>query len=81
MTPKLRLREHARNTLLSWIRKLRLPGRARITTSTHIIEAPATHAEQSEGDQVSQAECDTNSNYMLEGNGPRRVLRITYQYR
>ena len=81
MTPKLRLREQARNTLLSWILKLRLPGRARIITSTYIMEAPATHAEQRGNDKISQPERDTKSSYTLEENGPRSVLRITYQCR
>lgn len=34
MTPKLRLREQARNKLLSWMRKLRLAGSWRTRIST-----------------------------------------------
>ena len=46
MTPKLRLREHARKTLLSSMRKLRLPGNRRTIVSTQMIAAPKTQAVQ-----------------------------------
>lgn len=45
MTPKLRLREHARKALLSSMRKLCLPGKRRTNTSTQMTEAPKTQAE------------------------------------
>lgn len=44
MTPKLRLSEQARKTLLSSMRKLRLPGNRRTMLSTHMMAAPKTHA-------------------------------------
>lgn len=45
ITPKLRLREADKNESLSWILKVFFPGNCRTMTSTHIIEAPTTHAE------------------------------------
>ena len=44
MTPKLKLSEHARNALLSWMRKWRFPGRSRIGMSMRMTEAPRMHA-------------------------------------
>lgn len=47
MTPKLRLSEHARKTLLSCMRKFRCPGKSRTMTSTQMMAAPNTQASQS----------------------------------
>ena len=44
MTPKLRLREQARKTLLSCMRNDRLPGKSRTMASTQMMEAPKTQA-------------------------------------
>ena len=44
MTPKLRLSEHARKTLLSCMRKLRWPGMRWTTRSTQMTLAPRTQA-------------------------------------
>ena len=44
ITPKLKLSEQARNTLLSWMRKLRLLGIKRTRISTQIMLEPATQA-------------------------------------
>lgn len=44
MTPKLKLSEHARKMLLSWIRKLALPGIRRTKASTQMMDAPKTQA-------------------------------------
>lgn len=44
MTPKLKLREQARNVLLSCILKSFLPGRSRTKISTQMTLAPKTQA-------------------------------------
>lgn len=44
MTPKLRLSEHARKTLLSSMRKFFWPGIILTKTSTQMIDAPKTQA-------------------------------------
>ena len=44
MTPKLRLSEQARKTLLSCMRKPFWPGKRRTTTSTQMMAAPKTQA-------------------------------------
>jgi hypothetical protein len=44
MTPKLRLREQARKTLLSSMRKFRLPGNSLTIASTQMIDAPKRQA-------------------------------------
>lgn len=44
ITPKLKLREHARKTLLSSILKRFWPGNRRTTESTQMIKAPAMQA-------------------------------------
>lgn len=44
MTPKLKLSEHARKMLLSWIRKFDLPGMRRTKASTQMMDAPKTQA-------------------------------------
>jgi len=44
ITPKLKLSEHARNVLLSWMRKSFLPGIRRTKISTQMTFAPRTHA-------------------------------------
>jgi hypothetical protein len=44
MTPKLKLSELARKTLLSCMRKPRFPGNWRTMMSTHMMDAPMTQA-------------------------------------
>lgn len=44
ITPKLKLRDTDRKESLSWILKFFLPGNCLMRTSTHITEAPRTHA-------------------------------------
>lgn len=44
MTPKLRLSEQARKTLLSWMLKCRLLGIKRTSRSTQMMHAPSTQA-------------------------------------
>lgn len=44
MTPKLKLSEHARKALLSWMRKCFFPGRRRMGISIQMTEAPRMHA-------------------------------------
>jgi hypothetical protein len=56
MTPKLKLREHAKKTLLSWILKFFLPGNRRTMLSTHIMEAPRTQAKCCHGLAKNSAE-------------------------
>ena len=48
MTPKLKLKEEERKALLSWILKLRFPGKRRMIKSTQMILAPTTQAEERE---------------------------------
>lgn len=52
MTPKLKLSEHARKMLLSWMRKLALPGRRRTKISTHMMDAPKTQAKPLTADKI-----------------------------
>lgn len=44
ITPKLKLREHARKVLFPWMLKLFWPGKRRINKSRHTTHAPVTQA-------------------------------------
>ncbi|TFA97680.1 hypothetical protein CCMA1212_010571 [Trichoderma ghanense] len=59
MTPKLKLSEHARKTLLSWMRKLALPGRRRTRTSMQMMDAPKTQASPLTVSSLSTARLDS----------------------
>lgn len=72
MTPKLKLSEHARKTLLSWIRKLALPGMRRTKASTQMMDAPKTQASGSESVTIQKV-ASTNG-YNLPT--PLTLLRI-----
>jgi len=53
MTPKLKLNELARNTLLWFMLKFLLPGSSRISRSTHITLEPRTQAIRGERPQLA----------------------------
>ena len=81
MTPKLRLSEDDRNTLLSWILKLRFPGIRRMMRSTQMILEPTTQARRQLGSRPYQY-IDSKLTYAAyAGHDPSSSIIVEHHFK